>query len=68
MLTKDQEAFLDKLADEGRLCNVCHCAYDGCVGGVRGGPNGPIYPPCTESDYENFIDLAALEELMLEED
>ena len=67
MLTKDQEAFLDKLSEEGRLCNVCYYAYDGCNGGVKGGPNGPIFPPCTESDYEIFIDIAALEELMLDE-
>ena len=67
MLTKDQEAFCDKLCEEGRLCNVCYYAYDGCTGGVKGGPNGPIFPACTESDYEIFIDIATLEELMLDE-
>ena len=67
MLTAEQEAFLDKLSYEDRLCEVCICAANGCEGGVHGGPAGPIFPPCTESDYEYLVDLAALESLMEEE-
>lgn len=69
MFTKEQIAFLDKLADEERLCNVCYMLHHGCNGGVHGGPNGPIFPKCTESDYEVFVDIDALEEEMnMEED
>lgn len=65
ILTKEQQTFLDRLYEASRLCEVCQCASLGCHGGVHGGPNGPIYPRCTESGYESVIDLAALEDLML---
>jgi hypothetical protein len=32
------------------------------------GPNGPSYPACAGGDYETFVDLDALEELMQEEE
>lgn len=67
MLTDEQVAFLDNLSYEDRLCEVCIYAAEGCEGGVHGGPTGPIFPPCTESDYECLVDLAALESLMEEE-
>lgn len=67
MLTAEQEAFLDKLSYEDRLCEVCIYAADGCEGGVHGGPTGPIYPPCDDSNYETFVNLTALESLMEEE-
>lgn len=67
MLTEDQKTFLDNLYEQSRLCEVCPYAAEGCTGGVRGGPNGPIFPPCADGDYECFIDIVALEELMLEE-
>lgn len=66
-LTAEQKAFLNKLADEERLCEVCLYAIEGCTGGVHGGPNGPIFPACTEKDYEYLVHLDALESLMEDE-
>ena len=66
-LTAEQQAFLNKLADEERLCEVCLYVTEGCTGGVHGGPNGPIFPACTEKDYEYLVDLDALERLMEDE-
>ena len=46
-----------------------YCKYnDLCGGGVTGSPNGPIYPPCSDRELEEFIDLALAEETMREEE
>ena len=66
-LTAEQIAFLNKLADEERLCEVCLYAIEGCTDGVHGGPNGPIFPACTEKDYEYLVNLDALESIMEDE-
>lgn len=39
-----------------------YCRYnDDCSGEVRGGPNGPIYPPCADGDPECLDEYAVLE-------
>lgn len=49
-----------------------YCAYckyqDICGGGVSGSPNGPVYPPCSDGEFTDFIDLAAAEKAMREEE
>ncbi len=41
---------------EKELCK--YCIHEGdCSGGVVGGPNGPIYPPCADSKPEDWFDL-----------
>lgn len=40
-------------------CGYCHFSDD-CKHGVSGGPNGPIYPPCVDCDYEYYIDADLL--------
>ncbi len=38
-----------------------YCKYDSnCNHGVTGGPNGPIYPPCADSDIEKLLDTESL--------
>ncbi len=47
-----------------------YCIYDtDCDRGVTGGPNGPIFPPCCDSDFrEELLDAdALLEDLNREE-
>lgn len=39
----------EELEDAELLCKCCFYK-DECSGGVTGGPNGPIYPPCCDSD------------------
>lgn len=46
-------------------CRYCRYSVD-CNGGVRGGPNGTIYPPCADGKPEYCLDenavLEAIEE------
>ena len=47
--------------DGDDYCLYCKCSAD-CDGrGVKGGPDGPIYPPCCDLDYkEELLDVEAL--------
>lgn len=46
-----------------------YCRYgDECEGGVRGGPNDPIYPPCADGDPEMCLDESAVLEAIENED
>lgn len=42
--------------------DYCHyCIHSGDCRGITGGPNGPIYPPCCDSDFrEELLDVDAL--------
>lgn len=57
--TKQIEELMDELEGE-EMCK--YCLYnDDCPRGVVGGPNGPIYPPCSDGlkvddfDYEAYL-------------
>lgn len=46
-----------------------YCRYgDECEGGVRGGPNSPIYPPCADGEPEMCLDESAVLEAIENED
>lgn len=60
------EEWLNHL-DGDALCAVCSYSVMGCTGGVRGGPNGPIYPPCADSDADEIVDMDAARETYDEE-
>ena len=48
-----------ELADE-EICAYCNYSADcNCGGGVIGGPNGPIYPPCADKDASTYFDMDA---------
>lgn len=38
-------------------CNNCPYAEIGCSGGVKGGPHGPIYPPCADAKDDDEIKI-----------
>lgn len=44
--------------DAEELCKYCRYRSD-CPGGVHGGPDGPIYPPCSDGVDEDDFDLDA---------
>lgn len=48
---------MDSLNTE-ELCKYCGYRSD-CSGGVHGGPDGPIYPPCSDGLDEDDFDLDA---------
>ena len=54
---KDMREIIKSLDGE----EVCkYCGYSpNCPGGVSGGPNGPIYPPCADRLIEDAFDLDA---------
>lgn len=43
--------------DRDELCKYCKFQSEGCDGGVKGSPSGPIYPPCCEGLDEEDFDL-----------
>lgn len=51
----DVRKIIDSL-DGDDLCQYCQFRND-CYGGVSGGPNGPIYPPCADGLDEDCFDL-----------
>lgn len=65
LIDADELDFLSVMDDQDRLCEVCRFRYD--CHGLSMGPNGPTYPACADGDYEIFVDLDALEELMQED-
>lgn len=55
------EATVDELLDlfeqhEQPLCDICSLR-SGCPCGVTGGPNGPYYPACADTDPRQLIDI-----------
>ena len=48
-------------------CRYCRFSDD-CDGGVRGGPNGPIFPPCADGEPEMCLDEKAILEAIESED
>lgn len=67
MSRQEQIDFLLEKRDE--MCLACRYNTDCRGGGVRGGPNGPIYPPCADGtdclDDEDLFDACV--EIMIEE-
>lgn len=45
---------IDVLLEHEQVCSVCRYESD-CRGGVHGGPNGPIFPPCCDAGYEQLL-------------
>lgn len=45
--------------DGDELCKYCK-HDDVCSHGVSGGPNGPIFPLCSDGDLELFLDETSL--------
>lgn len=57
------EYMLQIIFDHERHCDICHYRLEGCNGGVSGGPNGPIYPPCADKDIDLWVDEDLVEEV-----
>lgn len=60
-MNTDFEKMADVVIEHDRLCEVCMYQSSDCDGGVRGGPNGPIYPPCCDSDLRSYVDEGLLQ-------
>lgn len=62
------EEKIELLEDKGLICNACSFFPRLCPGynGVRGGPNGPICPPCADKDAYDYIDPDKVEQLYQE--
>ena len=45
--------------DGDDYCKYC-IYHDDCPGGVIGGPNGPIYPPCADISVSELLDTDAI--------
>lgn len=66
MINNPIDYMLDKIFECERQCDIC-CYNDGdCTGGVRGGPDGPIYPPCADKDFSLWADEDLIEEVYKE--
>lgn len=63
MMGEDFKRMVEAVADHERICDACKHQHDGCGGGVTGGPNGPIYPPCCDSGPESYVDEDYLREV-----
>lgn len=55
----------DVVIEHERACDCCTYKDNGCdgSGGVRGGPNGPIYPPCCDHDPLSYMDQDLIAEV-----
>ena len=71
MMNSPIDYMIQKIFDCERQCDICCYKYDGCDGGVHGGPDGPIYPPCADKDFGLWVDDDLIEEVyneLLEEE
>ena len=71
MTSNPIDYMLQKIFDCERQCDVCIYRSEDCDGGVRGGPSGPIYPPCADKDFGLWVDEDLIEEVyneLLEEE
>lgn len=61
---EEDDAEFEKMAvvleEHNRICDACKFQHEGCSGGVHGGPNGPIYPPCTDGKANEYLDKKLL--------
>lgn len=57
------EYMLDKILHDDLCCQICIYRSDCSGGGVHGGPNGPIYPPCADKDFDLWVDEDLIEEV-----
>lgn len=62
----DIQRIMGNLDLEG-LCKYCKYSSE-CSGGVRGGPDDPIYPPCADGLDEDDFDLESYLEDAEDED
>lgn len=53
---------VEVIMDHERVCDCCIHNGD-CSGGIHGGPNGPIYPPCAECDPLVYMDTDLIAEV-----
>ena len=58
----DFDTMMNAADAEEVTCDICRY-FDECGGNaVSGGPNGPIYAPCTDNDPRLWVDEGFLEE------
>ena len=62
-MSEDIWKMFEAVDNHERRCDVCEYQYNGCRGGVAGGPNGPIYPPCCDLEPQNYVDEDLLREV-----
>ena len=60
------EYMIDKICDCEKQCSICIYRHEDCDGGIRGGPRGPIYPPCADKDFSLWADMDLIEEVYTE--
>lgn len=53
--SKSYDGWLQTLGGD-EACSVCRYQSYGCTGGVHGGPNGPIFPPCADTSIAELSD------------
>lgn len=63
MIDNPIDYMLQKIFDCERQCDVCIYRSRDCDGGVHGGPNGPIFPPCADKDFGLWVDEDLIEEI-----
>lgn len=54
--------------DQETMCAFCRYSSNGCEPGVKGGPNGPVYPKCSDGLDEGDFDYEAYMEYVKDED
>lgn len=59
------EDMIQVILENGRECDVC-IYRNRCPKGVSGGPRGPMYPPCSDGDYERLADEDRVNEVYAE--
>lgn len=43
------------------LCGICSIRIYGC-NGLSLGPNGPMYPPCADVNFDHYVDFEKLDD------
>lgn len=59
------EQMMEYVLDAGRECECCVCR--GFCHGIVLGPDGPVFPPCSDHDFGELLDNKLVEQIYQED-
>lgn len=59
------EEMMEYVLDTGRECECCIC--NGWCTGIVMGPSGPIFPPCSDKDFNELLEPEQVKDIYKED-
>lgn len=65
-MNEEQWEKYEAILDRDDTCAICH--FSDICKGLTSGPSGPLYPPCSDKEPEQWVDTNLLDQYELEEE